>query len=125
MGVLGVVDVVSRSFPGASREVLEYSGLPTGASRLRADLPTPACLRVGRNHQVVFFCLIGRAFKKHPDGLVGTFGDENRMARLDIDGLPRLVQIQAAGFLHIGPLSRVKRASSNRNPEPRMTQTTG
>jgi len=47
MGVLGVVDVVSCSFPGSSREVLEYSGLPNGASRLRADLPTPGCLRVG------------------------------------------------------------------------------
>jgi len=79
----------------------------------------PLAFVLDRNHQVVFFCLIGRAFKKHLDGLVGTFGDENRVARLDIDGLPRLVQIQAAGFLHIGPLSPVK------NPEPRMTQTTG
>src|SRR5438093_6127938 len=64
----------------------------------------PLAFVLDRNHQVVFFCPIGRAFKKHPDGLVGTFGDENRMARLDIDGLPRLVQIQAEGFLHIGPL---------------------
>ena len=56
-----------------------------------------------RDHQVVFFCLIARAFKKHPDGLVGTFGDEDRMARFDVDGLPRLVQIQAEGFLHNEP----------------------
>jgi hypothetical protein len=34
-----------------------------------------------RDHQVVFFCLIGWAFMKHPDGLVGTFGDEDRSAR--------------------------------------------
>ena len=40
------------------------------------------------------------AFKKHPDRLVGTFGDEDRVAGFDVDGLPRLVQIQAEGFLH-------------------------
>ena len=36
----------------------------------------------------------------HPDGLVGTFGDEDRVARFNVDGLPRLVQTQAEGFLH-------------------------
>ncbi len=41
-----------------------------------------------RDHQVVFFCLIARAFEKHPDGLVGTFGDEDRVAGFDVDGLP-------------------------------------
>ncbi len=56
-----------------------------------------------RDHQVIFFYLIGRAFTKHPDGLVGTFGDQNRLARFDVDGLPRLVQIQTDGFLHNGP----------------------
>ena len=54
------------------------------------------------DHQVVFVCLIARVFKKHPDGLVGTFGDEDRVAGFDVDGLPRLVQIQAEGFLHNG-----------------------
>src|SRR5439155_26516321 len=54
------------------------------------------------DHQVVFVCLIARVFKKHPDGLVGTFGDEDRVARFDVDGLPRLVQIQTEGFLHNG-----------------------
>ena len=47
MDVLGVVDVVSPSLPGSSREILEYSGLPNGASRLRAVLPTRVCLPVG------------------------------------------------------------------------------
>jgi hypothetical protein len=103
MGVLGVVDVVSLSSSGSSREVLEYSGLPTGASRLRAGLPRPTCFVLDRDHQVVFFCLIARAFKKHPDGLVGTFGDEDRVARFNVDRLPRLVQIQAEGFLHNEP----------------------
>ena len=55
MGVLGVVDVVSRSFPRLSREILEYGGLPNGASRLRADLPTPGCLRVGPRPPSSFF----------------------------------------------------------------------
>ena len=55
-----------------------------------------------RDHQVVFFCLIVRAFKKHSDGLVKTFGDEDRAARFDVDSLPRLVQIQAEGFFHNG-----------------------
>ena len=53
-----------------------------------------------RDHQVVFFCLIGRAFTKHPDGLIGTFRDQDGVARFDVDGLPRLVQNQAEGFLH-------------------------
>ena len=53
-----------------------------------------------RDHQVVFICLIARAFKKHPDSLVGTFRDEDRVARFDVDGLPRLVQTQMEGFLH-------------------------
>jgi hypothetical protein len=57
-----------------------------------------------RDHQVVFFCPIARAFKKHPDGLVGTFRDEDGVARFDVDGLPGLVQIQAEGFLHNGLL---------------------
>jgi hypothetical protein len=52
------------------------------------------------DHQVVFVCLIARALKQHPDGLVGTFGDEDRMARSDVDGLPRLVQIQAESSIH-------------------------
>jgi hypothetical protein len=102
-GVLGVVEVVSFSFPGSSREIPEYSGLPNGASRLRAGLPTPGTFLLDRDHQVVFFCLIGRAFTKHPDRLVGTFRDEDRSARFDVDGLPRLVQLQAEGFLHNGP----------------------
>jgi hypothetical protein len=58
-----------------------------------------------RDHQVVFFCLIARVFKKHPECLVGTLGDQDRVARFDVDGLPRLVQIQAEGFLHNGPFS--------------------
>ncbi len=53
-----------------------------------------------RDHQVVFFCLIVWPFMKHPDGLVGTFGDQDRVARFDVDGLPRSVQIQAEGFIH-------------------------
>src|SRR5262245_46316344 len=71
------------------------------------------------HHQVVFFCLIGRAFEKHPDRLVGTFGDEDRVAGFDVDGLPRFVQIQAEGFLH-RILSLTKGASNNRNSERRM-----
>src|SRR5262249_46570854 len=46
------------------------------------------------------FCGPQRALKNHPDRLVGTFGDEDRVAGFDVDGLPRLVQIQAEGFLH-------------------------
>ena len=57
MGVLGVVDVVSRSFPGSSREILEYGGVPNGASRLRADRQHRVAFVLDRDHQVVFFCL--------------------------------------------------------------------
>ena len=102
MGVFWVVDVVSRSFPGSSRKVLGYGGLPTGASRLRAGLPTPVCLRVGPRPPSNFLLSDRGAFTKHPDGLVGTFGDEDRVARFDVDGLPRLVQVQAEGFLQNG-----------------------
>jgi len=53
-----------------------------------------------RDHLLIFFYPIGRAFTKHPDGMVGTFGDEDRVAGFDVYGLPRLVQIQTEGFLH-------------------------
>jgi hypothetical protein len=49
-----------------------------------------AAFVLDRDYQVVFFCLIARAFKKDPDGLVGTFGDEDSVARFDVNGLPRL-----------------------------------
>ncbi len=32
----------------------------------------PFAFLLDRDHQVIFFCLIGGAFTKHPDGLVGT-----------------------------------------------------
>src|SRR2546426_2469170 len=54
------------------------------------------------DHQVVFFSLIARVFNKHTDGMVGTFGDDDGVARFDVEGLPRLVQIQTEGFLHNG-----------------------
>ena len=55
-----------------------------------------------RDHQVIFFCLIAWTSKNYPDGLVGTFGDAHFGARLDIGSLPRLIQIEAEGFLHNG-----------------------
>ena len=47
-------------------------------------------------------CLIARVFNNHPDSFVGTFGDEDRVARFDVNSLPRLVQIRREGFLHNG-----------------------
>ena len=55
-----------------------------------------------RDHQVVFFCLIARPFVKHPDGPVGTFGDQDCVARFDVEDLPRSVQIQTKSFIHDG-----------------------
>ena len=46
-----------------------------------------------RHHQPGFLLLVTAHAMPHADGLVGTFGDEHVGARLDIDGLPRLVQI--------------------------------
>jgi hypothetical protein len=72
-----------------------------------------------RDHQVVFFCLTARAFKKHPDGLVGTFGDQNGTAGFDVDRLPRLVQIQAEGLaimrrLHSNSATRCRASALGR-----------
>jgi len=55
-----------------------------------------------RDHQVGFFRGTPRGAMQHPDGLVGTFGDQDSVARFDVDGLPRLVQIEAEGFVHNG-----------------------
>ena len=60
MGVVFGGDVVSLSFPGSSREVLEYSGLPTDANRLRAGLPTLGHLRL-RQRPPSSFLLSDRA----------------------------------------------------------------
>src|SRR5262245_19584565 len=59
-----------------------------------------AAFTMDSDNQVVFFCLIGRAYSKHPDRLVGTFGDEDRVTGFDVDGLPRFVPIQPEGFVH-------------------------
>src|SRR5215831_4247383 len=58
MGVVFGGDVVSLSFPGSSREVLEYSGLPTGANRLRAGLPTLGHLRLGQRPPSSFLLVL-------------------------------------------------------------------
>ena len=100
MGVVFGSDVVSLSFPGSSREILEYSGLPTGANRLRAGLPTLGHLRLGQRPPSSFL-LSDRAGFYAASGRPGrNLWDEDRSARFDVDGLPRLVQIQAEGFLH-------------------------
>ena len=51
-----------------------------------------------RDHQPGFLLLVTAGAVQHANGFVGTFGDDHAAARLDIDGLPRLVQLYAEGF---------------------------
>ena len=90
-------------FPDRHAKLRNIMAFPMAPVRFAQACQHRVALLLDRDHQVVFFCLIGRAFTKHPDGLVGAFGDEDRSARFDVDGLPRLVQIQAEGFLHNEP----------------------
>ena len=46
-----------------------------------------------RDHQPGFLLLVTARAMPYANGLVGTFGDDHASAGLDIDGLPRLVQI--------------------------------
>ena len=48
------------------------------------------------------FFWIARSVMEDTDGFMGTFGNDHSSARLDIDRLPALVQLEAEGFLHNG-----------------------
>ena len=58
-----------------------------------------------RDHQTGFLLLVTAHAMPHPNGLVGTFGDDHAGARLDIVGLARLVQIEAEGFPITSPVT--------------------
>src|SRR5438876_12370272 len=101
-----------RHFPDRHAKFWNIVAFPLAPEGFAQARQHQGAFVLDRDHQVVFFYLIVWALKKHPDGPVGTFGDENRVAGFDVDGLPRLVQIQAEGFLHYGSFHYYKRASN-------------
>ena len=56
------------------------------------------------DHQPGFFFLVTTGAMEHANGLVGTLGDDHADARLDIVGLPRLIQIEAEVFPITSPV---------------------
>jgi hypothetical protein len=71
-----------------------------------------------RDHQPGFLLLVTAHAMPYASGLVGTFGNNQGGARLDIDGLPRLVQIEAEGF----PITRSCHVDDSRFIEGRREE---
>jgi hypothetical protein len=95
-------------FPDRHLEFQNVVALPlTPVGFAQASLHFLALVFDG-DDQVGFFRSIRRHAMQHPDGLVGTFGDHDRVARFEVDGLPRLVQIEAEGFVHNGSSTIMK-----------------